>query len=67
MYIPKKLEKDFIKISNKADFLLTDDLAMQGYKQAKNKKLKDLFFTTNKIINKNNLIIVDTVNIAKIK
>ncbi len=67
MYIPKKLEKNFVNISNKASFLLTDDLAMQGYIKAKNKKIKDLFFTTNKIINKNNLIIVNTINIGKIK
>jgi hypothetical protein len=63
MYIPKKFEKKFEQILNKAQFLLTDDLAMQGYKKAKNKKIKDLFFTTNKIINKKNLIIVDTINI----
>lgn len=67
MYIPKKLEKNFEQILEKSDFLLTDDLAMQGYKQAKNKKIKNLFFTTNKIFSKKNLIIVDTKNFAKIK
>ncbi len=67
MYIPKSLKKKFDEIINKADFLLTDDLAMIWYKKAKWKIKKDLFFTTDKIINKNNLIIVNTINIAKIK
>ncbi len=67
MYINKKLEKNFGKIVKKSSFLLTDDLAMAWFKKAKNKKFKNLFFTTNYILKKPHLIIVDTKNIAKIK
>lgn len=67
MYVPKTLENIFNKIIEKSSFLLTDDLAMSWYQKAKNKIKKDLFFTTDNIINSKKLIIVDTVNIAKIK
>ncbi len=67
MYIWTSSKKYFEKVIKKADFILTDDLAMNGYKKASWKSIKNLFFTTDNIINSKKLIIVDTVNISKIK
>ncbi len=67
IYLSDELEQQFNKIIKKADFIITDDLAMIWYKKAKWKKMKNLFFSTDAIINNKNLIIVDTVNISKIK
>lgn len=67
IYLSSDLKQKFNNIIKKADFILTDDLAMMWYKKASWNKINNLFFSTDEIINKNNLIIVDTVNISKIK
>ena len=67
IYISSDLQILFENIIKKADFILTDDLAMLWYKKAKWKKIKGLFFSTDSIINNKKIIIVDTLNISKIK
>ena len=67
IYISSDLQILFESIVKKADFILTDDLAMLWYKKAKWKKIKGLFFSTDSIINNKKIIIVDTLNISKIK
>ena len=67
MYIPNSKKQYFIDTVNKSNFLLTDDLWMQWYKQAKWKLKESLFFTTDQIINYDNLITVDSVAVSWIK
>lgn len=67
IYLSSEFQSLFNNIIKKSDFIITDDLAMKWYKQAKWKKIKDLFFSTDLIINNDKLIIVDTVKISKIK
>ena len=67
IYLSSDLKQKFNNIIKKADFILTDDLAMMWYKEASWNKINNLFFSTDEIINNNKIIIVDTVNISKIK
>ncbi len=67
MYIPNSKKDYFISTVNKANYLLTDDLWMQGYKQAKWKTKTWLFFTTDQITNYQNLITVDSISATTIK
>lgn len=64
---PKSLHNDFLRIVSDADFLLTDDLAMQWYKNICGTYLTDSIcketdwiFSTQQIIWNRNLIKVDT-------
>ncbi|MCD5380439.1 hypothetical protein LR004_00795 [Candidatus Gracilibacteria bacterium] len=67
MYIPNSKKDYFISTVNKANYLLTDDLGMQGYKQAQGKTKTGLFFTTDQITNYQNLITVDSISATTIK
>jgi hypothetical protein len=69
IYISTRLKQKFKNIINISDFIITDDLAMMWYKKAKWKKIKNLFLSTDLIIDNkyNKLIILDTINISKIK
>ena len=62
MYIPQELEEEFIRILKKSDFILTDDLAMQGYQKTFSiKQPTDLFLTTSLLWDLDvPIIIVDT-------
>ncbi len=66
-YIPDSFKNKFMKWIQKAAFLLTDDLGMQWYKQSHGRQKQTVFFSTDQIIKHNNLIIVDSIQVAGIK
>jgi hypothetical protein len=57
---PDSLIQSFLDTLSKADYVLTDDLAMQGYKKMTGVNPQGWFFSSHKILQNNNLIKVDT-------
>ncbi len=59
MYVNKNISEKFHNIIDKSDFIITDDLAMQWFKKIKNIP-ENKIFSTQEILQKNNLIKVNT-------
>ena len=59
MYLDKNISDKFHKIIDKSDFIITDDLAMEWFKKIKNIP-ENKIFSTQEILQKNNLIKVHT-------
>ncbi len=59
MYLDKNIWEKFHNIINNSDFIITDDLAMQWFKKIKNIP-ENKIFSTQEILQKNNLIKVNT-------
>lgn len=65
MIIWNEFNEDFDRLINKSSFIITDDLWMQWFKKIRDtyyKKKEFSFFTTNKVLNLDNIIIINTVN-----
>lgn len=63
MYLPNKIKKTFLNSINSADFILTDDLAMNWYKNSWSYNNDKMFFSTIELLKTNNIFIkVDTTN-----
>ena len=61
MYVPNSLKSEFENILSKADYLLTDDLAMRWYTLATWWEKNDVFFTTDVVFDNENTILVDSL------
>ena len=59
MFLNKNISESFHKILEKSDFVITDDLAMNGYRSVKSIS-ENKIFTTKELENYNNVIKVHT-------
>ncbi len=59
MYLNKNISEKFHNIIDNSDFIITDDLAMEWFKKIKNIP-ENKIFSTQEILQKNNLIKVNT-------
>ncbi|MDA9129141.1 hypothetical protein N9J72_01545 [Candidatus Gracilibacteria bacterium] len=65
--VPNTLESDFTEIAQSFDFMITDDLGMQGYLGATGKTFQDGFFSIDELQNSENLLILDRKSTFYIK
>ena len=59
MFLDNNISDRFTEILNKSDYIITDDLAMAWYKNITNIP-ENKIFTTQEILDRNNLIKVNT-------